>query len=112
MSVQYPEMREQLIALLRAPNERDGLDGGSFDDWFNDLDWLAPDDVSESIGVVLTDEREAKAVATFRERLNAVFDDLGEVGYAAYRSDPRWPGVQEAARDALVAIESPDAPTR
>src|SRR5262245_59191874 len=48
LAVQYPEMRQRLISLLR---EADDLNATSFDDWFNDLDWLATDDVS-AIGVV------------------------------------------------------------
>jgi hypothetical protein len=108
--VQYPEMRERLIDLLRDTNdpdvEADWLeDRGSFDDWFNDLDWLASEDLSESIGVMLTDEHEAQMVAVIRERVNAIFADLGDAGFAAYRSDPRWPGVQEAARHAVAVIE-------
>ena len=43
-------MRERLIGLLRDANGPDAeakwLDNrGSFDDWFNDLDWLAADEV-------------------------------------------------------------------
>jgi hypothetical protein len=53
---------------------------GWFDDWFNDLDWLASEDLAESIGVVLTDEREAKAVGAFRERLNAMFEIFATQG--------------------------------
>jgi hypothetical protein len=103
-------MRERLIGLLGDPNDPsvEGkwlLDRGSFDDWFNDLDWLASQDLSESIGVVLTDEDEAKAVAAVRERVNAIFEDLGDVGFEAYRSDPRWKRVQEAARQAVAVIE-------
>jgi hypothetical protein len=111
-------MRERLIELIRAANDTDAetkwLRGrGWFDDWFNDLDdldWLASEDLSESIGVVLTDEREATAIATVREQVNALFEDLGDAGYAAYRSDPRWLGVQEAAREALLVMEPPTAP--
>ena len=115
VGVQYPEMRERLIELLRAANDTDAetkwLRGrGWFDDWFNDLDWLASEDLSESIGVVLTDEREAAAIATVREQVNALFEDLGDAGYPAYRSDPRWLGVQEAARVAILVMEPPTAP--
>ena len=102
-------MRARLIALLREANDPDAetkwLRGG-WSDWFNDLDWLASQDLSET-GVVLTDEREAKAVGAFRERLDAMFKDLGDQEYPAYRSDPRWPAVQEAARDAIAVIAPP-----
>jgi hypothetical protein len=114
VDVEYPEMRERLIALLRDTNDPDAETKwarGWFDDWFNDLDWLASEDLAESIGVVLTDKGEAKAIGAFRERLNAMFEDLRDAGYAAYRSDPRWPGVQKAARDAIAVIESPGTST-
>jgi hypothetical protein len=108
MSVQYPEMRERLVALLRGVNDPDAeatwlRDPQSFEDWFNDLDWLASEDLSTS-GFVLMDEREAKAVGIFRERINAIFDDLGDASYAAYRTDERWRGVQEPALDAVAVL--------
>jgi hypothetical protein len=45
-----------------------------------------------------------------REQVNALFEDLGDAGHAAYRSDPLWLSVQEAARDAPLVIEPPTAP--
>jgi hypothetical protein len=102
MGVEFPEMRQRLISLL---HDADDLDAASFDDWFNDLDWLAPQDISQSIGVTLTGEHEAEAVAAVRERLDAIFADLGDAGFDAYRSDPRWSDVREAARHALAVIE-------
>lgn len=59
------------------------------------------------VGVVVSDEREAKAVAAVRERVNAMFADLGGQEFETYRSDPRWPGVQEAARQAFAMMEEP-----
>jgi hypothetical protein len=113
VAVQYPEMRERLIELLCAANDTDAQtkwlrDGCWFDDWFNDLDWLASEDLSE-LGVVLADKREATAIATVREHVNALFEDLGDSGYAAYRSDPRWLRVQEAVREALLVMQPPTA---
>lgn len=110
MGVEYPEMRARLIDLLADANDPEVeakwmVDRGSFADWFNDLDWLAAKDVSGSVGVVLMDEREARVVAAVRERVNAIFEDLGDAGFGAYRSDTRWPGVQEAAREAKAVIE-------
>jgi len=109
MSVQYQGMRDRLVALLRDVNDPDAdanwlRDPHSFEDWFNDLDWLASEDLSVS-GIVLIDEREAQAVAIFRKRISAIFDDLGDAGYAAYRADERWRRVQEAAlaADAVLA---------
>ena len=115
MTVQYPEMRERLIGLLREANDPDAdkrwLRGGWFDDWFNDLDSLVAEHPAESIGVVFTDEREAEPFAAFRGRLNAIYEDLGDAGYAAYRSDSRWAGVQKAARAAVAATELPSTPS-
>lgn len=102
-------MRGRLIALLRETVDRDAetkwlRDRGSFNDWFNDLDWLAALDQTGDIGGVLTDEGELQVVTAFRERLDAVFTDLGDAEFAAYRADPRWPGVQDAARDAAQVL--------
>ena len=36
---------------------------------------------SRSRVLSLADEREAKAVAAFRQRLNSLFDDVGDAGY-------------------------------
>jgi hypothetical protein len=102
-------MRGRLIALLRETVDTDAemrwlRDRASFNDWFNDLDWLVSVDQTGSSGAVLTDERELARVTIFSDRLNAVFADLGEADFAAYRADPRWPAVQEAARDAAQVL--------
>jgi hypothetical protein len=52
----------------------------------------------------LIDEREAETVGIFRKRIDAIFDDLGDAGYAAYRPDERWRWVREAALDAVAVL--------
>ena len=102
-------MRERLVGSLRAVNDPD-VDrrwleaAGRFDDWFNDLEFLLSEGPAAAIGVVLVDEREAEAVAAFHEQLDAIYSDLGDVGYLAYRSDPRWAGIRDAAQEALVVL--------
>jgi hypothetical protein len=105
-------MRKRLIGLLVDANDPAAEakwlnDRGSFDDWFNDLDWLASEDLSEPVGVLLSDEREATAVGTVRERVNAMFEELSDAEFETYLSDARWLGVQEAARQALAVMEEP-----
>jgi len=46
----------------------------------------------------LIDEREAETVGIFRKRIDAIFDDLGDAGYAAYRPDERWRGAGGGTR--------------
>src|SRR5215203_4095795 len=79
--------------------------GWLFADRFNDLVFLVADYPAESSGVVLVDEREASAIRAFQERLNAIYSDLGDVEYAAYRSDPRWASVRGAAVEAAAVLD-------
>jgi hypothetical protein len=52
----------------------------------------------------LIDDREAESVRIFRKRIDAILDDLGDAGCAAYRPDERWRGVREAALDAVAVL--------
>jgi hypothetical protein len=110
VNVEYPEMRERLIGLLRDVNDPMAdrtweASGGHFDDWFNDLEFLLPTGDGEAVGAVLADTREAKAVLPFQTLLDAIYADLGDAGYVTYRADPRWSGVRHAARDALAVLD-------
>jgi hypothetical protein len=110
VNVEYPEMRERLIGLLRDVNDpmADRTWESSkchFDDWFNDLEFLLPKGDGEAIGAVLADSREARAVLPFRTLIDAVYAEFGDAGYVAYRADRRWSGVRQAARDALRVLD-------
>lgn len=108
MGVKYPEMRARLIDLLRDSHDAQAEDEmvgdiGRFNDWFNDLDWLT-EKPSESVGVLFLNGREAEAVGSFRQVLDSMYVDLGDVDFSSYRGDPRWASLQEAARQALMLL--------
>lgn len=84
----------------------------TFDGWWNLLDDLFPTNKPhEQIGWSLRDKREATAVASFLDARDSLYAELGDVGYAHYRSHKRWPHVVKAASDAIAVLD-PDGQTR
>lgn len=100
MALQYPNMRDELVGLLKdlvrsqaAVDEWAAFPGYGFDEWFNLIDDVLPRGAEEAEGVVLKPE-DVEAVAAFLSARDAVWRRLGP--HASY-DDYRRPGV--GARD-------------
>jgi hypothetical protein len=118
--LKFPNQHLEIIELLHdlidpVTNEvwlTDSDPLNTFDGWWNWLDDLFPANKPyERIGSSLRDKREARAVAAFLDERASLYAELGDVGYAAYRSHKRWPKVVQAAANAIAVLD-PDGQTR
>lgn len=112
-TVQFPDMRLEVIAALRAladPEQQrswgkveDGV--AYYDDLTLNVHVLYDDcqvlpDPSGRVGSVLL-PGEVSALRAVHDALNPLLDDLGEKPDADYLADPRWATVQAASAEAL-----------
>lgn len=130
MKIRYPSMRDETVQFVRQladidfqkrvwmqggvelGRERSTLDGAIH--YFFD-DTSIADNPHEQIGLCLVSEAEADAVQGIVERLNILLSEVGKnASDIEFMQHPRWQGVVEAAKMALLILEgdiplSPDA---
>jgi hypothetical protein len=117
-TVQFPEMRLEVIAALHALADVEHQKSWGqveqgvsyYDDLTLNVHILYDDcqvlpDPSRAIGSVLL-VGEVAALRAVHDALNPLLDDLGEKPDAEYLADKRWLAVTAAAGDALRTMES------
>lgn len=112
MTVQWPDMRENVIAgleVLAAPVPALSADGVDqrWPDLTNAVHWVVDDtwwdqhDATESIGTLLEDSDEAAAISAVVAAVVGVADRRATASDNEWFSDSEWPTVQELAAFAL-----------
>jgi hypothetical protein len=117
--VEFPEMRDQVIASLQSladPSHQE-VRWGRYEEgvsYFDDLtlnvhvlydDCQVLPDPSRSVGAVLYED-EVQALRGLNAALGPMLDDLRDSPDSDYLADPRWPQVVDAARAALDVMRS------
>lgn len=120
-SVEFPNMRAEVIGALRALSDTDHQRGkwGKYESgvpYYDDLDMnvhvlyddaqVLPDPDSAVPSVL--HESEISAMHAVDAALGQLIRDLGDRPDAEYLSDPRWPAVVRAAGEALRIMEGSD----
>lgn len=117
-AIEFPEMRHEVIAALRSLSDRthQQLRWGRREEGVNYYDDLTLnlhilyDDCQvlpspESAVPAVLHAREVTALRALDAALSPLIGDLGDRPDSDYQTDPRWPGIIEAARSALKVME-------
>lgn len=120
MVIKYPEMRNQVIEVLRALSDpeyqqrvwvdRKYPHENFYDDLTHNVNVLCDDTrVAEApydqIGITLNDSVEAESIEVLAAQLTRILDSAGpDESDASIISRPEWNGVVVAAREALKAF--------
>ncbi len=118
--VQLPQMREEIIAAVRALSDPDHQrqvwierrypHPGYYDDLTLNLnvlydDTLVLEDPEAAIGTTLRDTAEAQKMQQLADRLDEILNSVGPAeGDATYIGHRLWPLVVEAAREAYATL--------
>lgn len=118
----YPEMRRQLIDTARVLADPEyqrnvwierkmpsGIDDDSFDYAVHFIydDTCLGEDADEAIGLYVRDEREARAVRSLVDAMDALFSARGtDLTDAEYLVSQEWPQVVDAAKALCRVLES------
>lgn len=121
--VEFPSMRAEVIEALRALSdpEYQSATWGRYEpgvDYYDDLDMnvhILYDDTQvlpdpETAVSQVIHESEVTALRAVEASLGPMIRDLGDAPDEVYTSDPRWAGVIDAARAALVVMQGFEGP--